>query len=100
MEAALFDGADRCNDVCCGDKLIAWTVETLVIVLAGRSSIGALDFDIVALPDYVIVNKIMMLLLWKRHYSMAPIVVMMSATAINYLQWRRTSHRRRRRAEL
>ena len=32
MEAALFDGADRCNDVCCGDKLIAWTVETLVIM--------------------------------------------------------------------
>ena len=28
VEAALFDGADRCNDVCCGDKLIAWTMET------------------------------------------------------------------------
>ena len=31
VEVALFDGADRCNDVCCGDKLFAWTVETLVI---------------------------------------------------------------------
>jgi hypothetical protein len=35
VDAALFDGADRCNDVCCGDKLIAWTVETLVIVIGG-----------------------------------------------------------------
>jgi len=35
VEAALFDGADRFNDVCCGDKLIAGTVETLVIVIGG-----------------------------------------------------------------
>jgi len=35
VEAALFDGADRGNDVCCGDKLIAWTLETLVIVIGG-----------------------------------------------------------------
>ena len=29
VEAALFDGANCCNDVCYGDKLIAWTVETI-----------------------------------------------------------------------
>ena len=96
MEAALFDDADRCNDVCCGDKLITWTVEALVII-GRRSNIGALDFNIVALLNYVIVNQIILSLLWKRHYSMAPIVVIMSATAINYLQWRRKRiHRRRR----
>ena len=42
-----------------------------------------LDFKIVALMNYVIAKQIMMLLLWRRHYSMAPIVVMMSAAAIN-----------------
>ena len=95
MEAALFDGADCCNDVCCGNKLIAWTMETLVI--GGGGSIGPWIWILSLLPDYVIVNKIMMQLLWKRHYSMAPIVVMVSAATINYLQWRRTrSHRRRR----
>ena len=45
--------------------------------------VGALDFYNVALLDYVIVNQIMMLLLWRLHYSMAPIVVMMSVAAIN-----------------
>jgi len=56
-----------------------------VLLSAGVSSYGAgaLDFKIVALLNYVIVNQIMMLLLWRRHYSMAPIVVMMSAAAIN-----------------
>ena len=83
MEAALFDDADRCNDVCCGDKLITWTVEALVIIIGRRSNIGALDFNIVALLNYVIVNQIMVLLLWRRHYSMTPIVVMMSIAAIN-----------------
>jgi hypothetical protein len=29
------------------------------------------------------INQMMMLLLWMRHYLMAPIVVMMSAAAIN-----------------
>ena len=38
VEAALFDGADRCNDVRCGDKLIAWTVEILVIII-GRAEL-------------------------------------------------------------
>jgi len=38
VEAALFDGADRFNDVYCGDKLIAWTVETLVIII-GRAEL-------------------------------------------------------------
>jgi len=33
VEAALFDGADHCNDVCRGNKLIAWTAETLVIII-------------------------------------------------------------------
>ena len=45
----------------------------------------------------MIVNQIMMLLLWKQYYSMAPIVLMMSVAAINYLQWRwKRSHRHRR----
>jgi len=35
VEVAIFDGADRSNDVRCGDKLIAWTVELLVIVIGG-----------------------------------------------------------------
>ena len=48
-----------------------------------RYRVGALDFYNVALLDYVIVNQIMMLLLWRLHYSMAPIVVMMSVAAIN-----------------
>jgi hypothetical protein len=48
-----------------------------------RSRVVALDFNIVAPLNYVIVDQIMMLLLWRRHYSMAPIVVMMSVAAIN-----------------
>jgi hypothetical protein len=57
-----------------------------------------LNSKIVALLNYVIVNQIMMLLLlWKQYYSMAPIVLMMSVAAINYLQWRwKRSHRHRR----
>ena len=56
-----------------------------VLLSAGVSSYGAgaLDFKIVALLNYVIINQIMVLLLWRRHYSMAPIVVMISAAAIN-----------------
>ena len=83
MEAVLFDGADRVNDVCCGDKLFTMEVEEESSSSAEWSSIGALDFNIVALLNYVIVNQMMMLLLWRRHYSMAPIVLMMSAAAIN-----------------
>ena len=79
MEAVLFDGADRVNDVCCGDKLFTMEVEEESSSSAERSSIGALDFNIVTLLNYVIVNQMMMLLLWRRHYSMAPIVLMMSA---------------------
>src|SRR5210317_707082 len=70
-----------------------------VLLSAGVSSYGAgaLDFKIVALLNYVIVNQIMMLLLWRRHYSMAPIVVMMSAaTIINYMDCGDISHRHRR----
>ena len=56
-----------------------------------------LDFKIVALLNYVIAKQIMMLLLWRRHYSMAPIVVMMSAaTIINYMDCGDISHRHRR----
>ena len=33
VEVALFDGAVHCNDVCRGNKLIAWTVETLLIII-------------------------------------------------------------------
>ena len=83
MEAVLCDGADRVNDVCCGDKLFTMEVEEESSSSAEWSSIGALDFNIVALLNYVIVNQMMMLLLWRRHYSMAPIVLMMSAAAIN-----------------
>ena len=83
MEAVLFDGADRVNDVCCGDKLFTMEVEEESSSSAEWSSIGALDFNIVALLNYVIVNQMMMLLLWRRHYSMAPIVLMISAAAIN-----------------
>jgi len=83
VEAVLFDGADRVNDVCCGDKLFTMEVEEESSSSAEWSSIGALDFNIVALLNYVIVNQMMMLLLWRRHYSMAPIVLMMSAAAIN-----------------
>ena len=83
MDAALFDCADCCNDVRCGNELITWTTEKIVIIIRG-SSIGALDFNIVALLNYVIVNQIMtLLLLWRRHKSMAPIVLMMSAAVIN-----------------
>jgi hypothetical protein len=33
VEAVLFGGAVHSNDVCRGDKLIAWTTETLVIII-------------------------------------------------------------------
>ena len=39
------------------------------------------------LLDYVIVNQIMMLLLWRLHYSMAPIVVMMSVCGNKLIAW-------------
>ena len=44
MEAVLFDGADRVNDVCCGDKLFTMEVEEESSSSAEWSSIGALDF--------------------------------------------------------
>ena len=71
MEAVLFDGAVHSNDVCRGDKLIAWTMETLVIIFGRAELHPSVEFPIVALLNYVIVNKIMMLLLWRRPYSMA-----------------------------
>jgi hypothetical protein len=41
-------------------------------------------FLIVALLNYMIlVNEIMMLLLWRRYYSMALFIIMTSAAAIN-----------------
>jgi hypothetical protein len=43
----------------------------------------SLNFKFVAVLNYVIVNKIMTLLLWRQPYSMALIIVMMSAAAIN-----------------
>jgi hypothetical protein len=48
VEAVLFDGADRVNDVCCGDKLFTMEVEEESSSSAEWSSIGALDFNIVA----------------------------------------------------
>jgi len=55
------------------------------MIVGGRIIVGAggLDIKIVALLNYVIVNQIMMLLLWRRAYLMALFVVMMSAAAIN-----------------